>query len=35
MDSSDAKIWKENGGPLEDIVQTENFSEPMNDSRWL
>ena len=35
MDSSDAKVLKENGGPLEDIVQTENFGEPMDDSRWL
>jgi len=35
MDSSDAKVSKENGGPLEDIVQTENSSEPMDDSRWL
>ena len=35
MDSSDARVSKENGGLLEDIVQTENFSEPMDDSRWL
>jgi len=35
MDSSDAKVSKENGGPLEDIVQTENSSEPIDDSRWL
>ena len=35
IDSSDAKVWKKNGGPLEDIIQTENSSEPMNDSRWL
>ena len=35
MDSSDAKVSKENGGPLKDIVQTENSSEPMDDSRWL
>ena len=35
MDSSDAKVSKENGGTLEDIVQTENSSEPMDDSRWL
>ena len=35
MDSSDAKVSKENRGPLEDIVQTENSSEPMDDSRWL
>ena len=35
MDSSDAKVLKENGGPLEDIVQTENFGEPMDDSRRL
>ena len=35
MDSSDAKVLKENGDPLEDIVQTENFSEPMDDSGWL
>ena len=35
MDSSDVKVSKENGGPLEDIVQTENSSEPMDDSRWL
>ena len=35
MDSSYVKVWKENGGPLEDIVQTENSSEPMDDSRWL
>ena len=35
MDSSDAKVSMENGGHLEDIVQTENSSEPMDDSRWL
>ena len=35
MDSSDAKVSKKNRGPLEDIVQTENSSEPMDDSRWL
>ena len=35
MDSSDAKVLKENGDPLEDIVQTKNFSEPMDDSGWL
>ena len=35
MDSSYAKVSKENKGPLEDIVQTENSSEPMDDSRWL
>jgi len=35
MDSSDANVSKENGGPLEDIVHTENSSEPMDDSRWL
>ena len=35
MDSSDAKVSKKNGGHLEDIVQTENSSEPMDDSRWL
>jgi hypothetical protein len=35
MDSSFAKVSKENGGPLEDIVQTENSSDPMNDSKWL
>jgi hypothetical protein len=35
MDSSDAKVSKENGGPLEDIVQIENSSEPMDDSEWL
>ena len=35
MDSLDANVSKENRGPLEDIVQTENSSEPMDDSRWL
>ncbi|XP_066378025.1 uncharacterized protein [Miscanthus floridulus] len=35
MDSSDANVSKENRGPLEDIVQIENSSEPMDDSRWL
>jgi hypothetical protein len=35
MDNSDAKVSKENGGPLEDIVQTENSNDPMNDSKWL
>jgi len=35
MDSSDAKVWKKNEDLLEDIVQTENPSEPMDDSRWL
>jgi len=35
MDSSDAKVSKENGGHLEDIVQRENSNEPMDDSRWL
>jgi len=35
MDSSDVKVSKENGGPLEDIVQIENSSEPMDYSRWL
>jgi len=35
MDNSNAKVSKENGGPLEDIVQTKNFSEPMDDSGWL
>ena len=35
MDSSDAKVSKKNGGHLEDIVQTENSSEPTDDSRWL
>ena len=35
MDSSNVKVLKENGGPLEDIVQTENSNEPMDDSRWL
>ena len=35
MDSWDANVSKENEGTLEDIVQTENFSEPMDDSRWL
>ena len=35
MDSLDAKVSKENGGPLEDIVQTENSSKLMDDFRWL
>jgi len=35
MDSSDAKVLKENEGPLEDIVQIENSSKPIDDSRWL
>ena len=35
MNSSDIKVSKKNGGPLEDIVHTENSSEPMDDSRWL
>ena len=29
MDSTDVKVLKENRGPLENIVQTENSSEPM------
>ena len=33
MDSSDAKVSKKNGDPLEDIVQTENSSKLMDDFR--
>ena len=35
MNSSDIKVSKKNGGPLEDIVQIKNSSESMDDSRWL
>jgi hypothetical protein len=35
MDSSDAKEAQENGDPLQDVVQVENFSEPMDDYEWL
>ena len=35
MDSSDVKVSKENGGPLEDIVETENSSEPMDDPKSI
>ena len=35
MDSSDAKVSMENGGHLEDIVQTENSSEPMDDPKSI
>ena len=35
MDTSDAKVSHENGGPLEDIVQIENSNDPLNDLEWL
>ena len=35
MDSLDANVSKENGGPLEDIVETENSSEPMDDPKSI